>query len=288
VPARAPLICPITNKGAPPPCISPDIGTPTGADMRGKVFLVGAGPGAADLLTIRAARIIASADILFHDALVNPEVVALATRAEKIAVGKRHGRYSTAQAFINKRLVDAAQRHAVVVRLKGGDPLMFGRAQEELDALATAGIEIEVVSGITAALAAGAVLGVSLTQRGVSRSVTFVTPRVGKEEPVSDWAAAVLAADTAVIYMGAGEAQVIAEQLIRRGIPGQRPVALVENASLAGETRHIGTLSRLSELAQRVGHGPAIIVLGEVLMPLAAQAESTAAAPLRSRHRNQA
>lgn len=256
--------------------------------MTGKVFLVGAGPGAPDLLTIRASRIIASADILFHDALVNPDVVALATRAEKVAVGKRHGRYSTAQAFINKRLIDAVQRHAVVVRLKGGDPLMFGRAQEEIDALTGAGIEIEVVSGITAALAAGAALGVSLTQRGVSRSVTFVTPRVGKDESVSDWAAAAIAADTAVIYMGAGEAQAIAEQLIERGIPGQRPVALVENASLAGETRHIGTLSQLGALAQALGNGPAIIVLGEVLMPLAAQNVSAAAAPMQRRHRNQA
>ena len=256
--------------------------------MTGKVFLVGAGPGAPDLLTIRASRIIASADILFHDALVNPDVVALATRAEKVAVGKRHARYSTAQAFINKRLIDAVQRHAVVVRLKGGDPLMFGRAQEEIDALTRAGIDIEVVSGITAALAAGAALGVSLTQRGVSRSITFVTPRVGKDESVSDWAAAAIAADTAVIYMGAGEAQAIAEQLIERGIPGQRPVALVENASLAGETRHIGTLSQLGELAQALGNGPAIIVLGEVLMPLAARTASAAAAPMQRRHRNQA
>jgi uroporphyrin-III C-methyltransferase len=249
---------------------------------RGKVYLVGAGPGALDLLTIRAARIIASADILFHDALVNPEVVALATHAEKIAVGKRHARYSTAQAFINKRLVDAARRQAVVVRLKGGDPLMFGRAQEEIDALTAAGIEIEVVSGITAALAAGAALGVSLTQRGVSRNVTFVTPRVGKDEAVSDWTATVLAADTAVIYMGAGEAQAIAATLMARGIPGTRPVALVENASLPGESRRIGTLARLGELAQSLGSGPAIIVLGEVLLPLATQAASAAAEPIFS------
>ena len=239
--------------------------------MAGKVFLVGAGPGAADLLTVRAARVIASADILFHDALVNPEIVAMATRAEKVAVGKRHGRYSTAQSFINKRLVDAAQRHAIVVRLKGGDPLMFGRAQEELDALATAGIEVEIVSGVTAALAAGASLGVSLTQRGVSRNVTFVTPRVGKDEPVSDWAGAVLAADTAVIYMGAGQADVIADTLIARGVPASRPVALVENASHSLEVRHIGTLSRLGPLSRRIGSGPAIIVLGDILHKLAQQ-----------------
>jgi uroporphyrin-III C-methyltransferase len=233
--------------------------------MSGKVFLVGAGPGAPDLQTIRAARIIAAADILFCDALVNPEIVALATRAEKVAVGKRHGRYSTAQAFINKRLVDAAQRHATVVRLKGGDPLMFARAQEELDALAGAGIEVEIVSGVTSALAAGAALGVSLTQRGVSRNVCFVTPRVGKDEDVSDWAGAVLAADTAVIYMGAGQARLIADTLMSRGMPGHRPAALVESASLPEETRHVARLDQLASLATRLGSGPAIIVLGEVL-----------------------
>jgi len=233
--------------------------------MTGKVFLVGAGPGAPDLLTIRAARVIASADILFYDALVNPEIVALATKAEKVAVGKRHGRYATAQTFINKRLIDAAQRHRNVVRLKGGDPMLFARAQEELDALAGAGIEVEIVSGVTAALAAGAALGVSLTQRGVSRNVTFVTPRVGKGEHVSDWAASVLAADTAVIYMGAGDAATIATTLMARGIPAGRPVAVIENASLSDQTQYVGRLDQLGALAARLGSGPAIIVLGEVL-----------------------
>ncbi len=236
--------------------------------MNGKVWLVGAGPGAPDLLTIRAARVIASADILFYDALVNPEIVALATHAEKVAVGKRHGRYSTAQTFINKRLLDAAARHTTVVRLKGGDPLLFARAQEELDALSAAGIEVEIVSGITAALAAGAALGVSLTQRGVSRNVTFVTPRVGKEERASDWAAAVLAADTAVIYMGAGEALWIANTLMQRGLPADLPVALVENASLPGETARTARLDELGALAEHLGSGPAIILIGRVLQNL--------------------
>jgi len=242
--------------------------------VSGKVFLVGAGPGAADLLTIRAARVIASADILFYDALVNPEIVALAAKAEKIAVGKRHGRYSTAQTFINKRLIDATQRHATVVRLKGGDPLLFARAQEELDALAGAGIEVEIVSGVTAALAAGAALGVSLTQRGVSRNVCFVTPRVGKDESVSDWAASVMAADTAVIYMGAGEAQVIADTLIKRGMPPGRPVALVEDASLPSQLQQVARLDQLGRLAHKLGGGPAIIVLGEVLRDKLARAQT--------------
>src|SRR5215470_16832034 len=115
----------------------------------GKVYLVGAGPGAPDLLTLRAARLLASADIVFHDALVHPDTIALATRAQKIGVGKRCGSHSTVQRFINKQLVDAARRHAIVVRLKGGDPMLFGRAQEEIAALDAAGIEYEVVPGVT-------------------------------------------------------------------------------------------------------------------------------------------
>src|SRR3982751_2815088 len=143
--------------------------------MSGTVYLVGAGPGAADLLTLRAARLLAEAGIVLHDALVPVEILALAPRATKVAVGKRCGRQSTAQRFINKRLVDAARQHAVVVRLKGGDPMLFGRAQEEIAALEEAGIAYEVVPGITAALAAAADLGTSLTQRGTVRSFAFAT-----------------------------------------------------------------------------------------------------------------
>ena len=121
--------------------------------MSGKVYLVGAGPGATDLLTLRAASLLEQADVVLYDALVAPQTLALAAHAAKIAVGKRSGRYSTAQKFINKRLVDAARQHAVVVRLKGGDPMLFGRAQEEIEALTAAGIEFEVVPGVTAACA---------------------------------------------------------------------------------------------------------------------------------------
>src|SRR5204863_204344 len=143
----------------------------------GKVYLVGAGPGAPDLLTLRAAEILKRAELVYHDALVHPQTLALAVHARKILVGKRSGRHSTAQSFINKRLVDAARKHGVVVRLKGGDPLLFGRAQEEIDALRRAGIDFEIVPGVTAATAASAELGVSLTRRGVARHVAFVTPR---------------------------------------------------------------------------------------------------------------
>ena len=175
----------------------------------GRVYLVGAGPGAPDLLTLRAAEILKRAELVFHDALVHPQTLALALRARKILVGKRSGRHSTAQSFINKRLVDAARKHGVVVRLKGGDPLLFGRAQEEIDALRRAGIDFEIVPGVTAATAASAELGVSLTRRGLARHVAFVTPRAGRGERENDWAASVLAADTAVIYIGAGLAGAI-------------------------------------------------------------------------------
>jgi len=233
--------------------------------MRGRVYLVGAGPGAPDLLTLRAAEILARADVVFHDALVHRATLALAARADKVRVGKRSGRRSTAQKFINKRLVDAARKHAVVVRLKGGDPLLFGRAQEEIDALRRAGVDFEIVPGVTAATAAAAELGVSLTRRGLSRHVAFVTPRAAQGERGNDWAAAVLAADTAVLYMGAGLAPEISAELTRRGMRPDTPVALVESASLPERRVLVGTLAELPALAQRGGEGPAIVLFGEVL-----------------------
>lgn len=243
----------------------------------GRVYLVGAGPGAPDLLTLRAARLLACADIVLHDALVHPDTLALAARAELVPVGKRCGAHSTAQRFINKRLVDAARKHALVVRLKGGDPMLFGRAQEEIDALTAAGIAFEVVPGITAVLAASAQLGVSLTQRGVARTITFVTPRIGGDENGSDWAAAVLAADTTAIYMGAGQAEAIAQTLIARGRPADTPVAVVRDASLSGSTVRIGTLRDLAALCvsdtEGATPGPAVILLGEALRAAAGAGE---------------
>jgi uroporphyrin-III C-methyltransferase len=230
----------------------------------GTVYLVGAGPGAPDLLTLRAADLLRRADIVFHDALVHPDTIALAEKAEKIAVGKRCGRHSTAQRFINKRLVDAAHTHAVVVRLKGGDPMLFGRAQEEIDALEQNGIEYHVVPGITAALAASAVVGTSMTRRGLSRNVTFVTPRRGAGEAGHDWAHSALAADTCAIYMGVGEAEQIAATLIAQGASPELPAVIVENATLPGERRIAVRLADLGAAATQNITGPAVILLGEV------------------------
>lgn len=230
----------------------------------GKVYLVGAGPGAPDLLTLRAADILRRADVVFHDALVHPDTLLLAPQAEKIAVGKRCGKRSTVQRFINKRLVDAARKHDLVVRLKGGDPMLFGRAQEEITALRAAGIDFEVVPGVTAALAASAGLGVSLTQRGVSRNVSFVTARIGEGQPDHDWAASAVAADTALIYMGVGQAKLIADTLMARGRLPATPVVVVENVSLPEERRFALTLAELPDIAAHAVSGPALIMLGEV------------------------
>ncbi len=231
----------------------------------GIVYLVGAGPGAPDLITLRAADLLRRADIVFHDALVHPDTIALAVNAEKIAVGKRCGAHSTAQRFINKRLIDAAARFDIVVRLKGGDPMLFGRAQEEISALREAGVEVSVVPGVTSALAASAELGVSLTRRGVSRSVVFVTPRVGAGEEAVNWAKSVAAADTAVIYMAASQAAQVATALQAAGMAADTPVAVVENASLRSMRRFETSLHHLATdaLHWRLS-GPAVILVGEV------------------------
>lgn len=233
--------------------------------MTGTVYLVGAGPGAPDLLTLRAARLLVEADIVLYDALVHPETLALAERAEQVAVGKRSGRHLSAQRFINRRLVEAARRHRTVVRLKGGDPMLFGRAQEEIDALRAEGIAVEVVPGVTAALAAAAELGTSLTQRGVARSVAFVTPRVGEGEADSDWVRAAAGADSVALYMAAGEAAAVRDALLAAGVPASRPVAVVEDVSLPSLRRETATLAGLAALAARRGDGPVVILLGEAL-----------------------
>jgi uroporphyrin-III C-methyltransferase len=241
----------------------------------GKVYFVGAGPGAPDLLTIRAAEVIKRADIVFHDALVHPETIALASRAERVAVGKRCGRHSTAQRFINKRLIDAARKAQIVVRLKGGDPMLFGRAQEEIAALDAAGIEYEVIPGVTAALAASAELGVSLTQRGLARNVVFLTPRVGEGEKPNDWARTAASADTVVIYMGAGQAEAIASALIAQGMRADTPVVVMENASLANRRTVALTVRELPCIAALGFTGPALIMVGEVYRERVAQSAKT-------------
>jgi uroporphyrin-III C-methyltransferase len=232
--------------------------------MTGKVYLIGAGPGAADLITLRGAELLRRADIVFYDALVQPEMLAHAAQAKQVAVGKRCSQISTDQRFINRNLVEAAAKYEVVVRLKGGDPMLFGRAQEEIDALEAAGVPWEIVPGVTAALAASAELGVSLTRRGVSRSVVFATPRVGEGEDASDWAPAVANAETATLYMSAGHAREFARILEAHGMSPTTPVVVVVNASLPDCRKIHTTLGALKDAEPVRFEGPALLMIGEV------------------------
>jgi uroporphyrin-III C-methyltransferase len=233
------------------------------ADGPGKVYLVGAGPGAADLITVRGARLLAQADAVLHDALVTADMLALCPQAELIPVGKRSGQRSTAQTLINQLLVDAAGRHKLVVRLKGGDPMLFGRADEELRALEEAGISYEIVPGITAALAAAASARQPLTRRGIARSVALFTSATAPGEPDQ---VTLPDCDTLVQYMGGREAMITARKLMERGHPGSTPVVVVENCSLPNE--HVLRL-RLEDLEQGLAgcSGPVLVMVGAALAP---------------------
>ena len=245
----------------------------------GKVYLVGAGPGAADLITVRGAKLLAQAEIVFHDALVEPEMLVLCPQATLVPVGKRCGKLSSAQHFINKRLVDAAHQYQTVVRLKGGDPMLFGRADEELSTLKDAGIEVEVVPGITAALAGAASIGQSLTLRGVSRSVAFVTLAQATENPGFGEPLANPSADTLVYYMGRKDAARIAQQLIEQSPNhgANTPVQILESVSTPRERQWSSTLSELA--AGKADQwfdssSPALIMIGEALKQSAKGLES--------------
>ena len=241
--------------------------------MSGTVYLVGAGPGDPDLLTVRAVKLLQRADIVFHDALVHEDTLALATRAHLVAVGKRCGKLSTAQRFINKQLVDAARKNDVVVRLKGGDPMLFGRAQEEIDALQWAGVAVQVVPGISAALSASADICQSLTERGSSRSVTFVTPRFGTGENEHNWARPASSADTVALYMASRQASEISAGLIAAGVPASRPAVFVENASLDSRRTIATRVGELAGAARQLGGGPALLLVGDVYKGIVAAAQ---------------
>ena len=245
----------------------------------GKVYLVGAGPGAVDLITVRGAKLLAQADIVFYDALVDPEMLTLCPQAEKIEVGKRCGKLSSAQQFINKRLVDAAQKHQVIVRLKGGDPMLFGRADEEIQTLKAAGIEVQVVPGITAALAGAASIQQSLTLRGVSRSVAFITLAQSAENVALGQPILNPSADTLVYYMGRKDAARIAQQLIEQSPNqnGNTPVQILEAVSTPRERLWTSTLQELA--AGKADQwfdsaSPALIMIGEALRDKAQNIEN--------------
>jgi uroporphyrin-III C-methyltransferase len=242
------------------------------SDQRpGKVFLIGAGPGAADLITVRGARILARAEVVLHDALVTADMLELCPQARKIPVGKRSGQRSTAQVLINQTLVDCARQYGLVVRLKGGDPMIFGRADEEMTALDAAGIEYEIVPGITAALAGAAAARKPLTRRGIARSVAFFTSSTAPNQPER---VTLPNCDTLIQYMGGREAVTTARWLLSHGHPPTTPVVIVENISLGNErVREM----RLSELEQGLSdcEGPVLVMIGEALAPRPASLNGT-------------
>jgi uroporphyrin-III C-methyltransferase/precorrin-2 dehydrogenase/sirohydrochlorin ferrochelatase len=232
------------------------------------VVLVGAGPGDPDLLTIKAARLIAEADVIFADRLVGKGILELANAgAQIVPVGKSKGEHSVPQDEIQRRLVEAALSGKRVVRLKGGDPFIFGRGGEEVEALRAAGIAVEVVPGISSALGCAASAQIPLTHRDMAQAVTFVTghAKLG-EEPDLDWDALARANQTVVVFMGVGTAGTIAARLVAAGRGPETPVAVIENGTRSDEIRAFGALGELSEIIQRAGiQGPALLIIGEVV-----------------------
>jgi uroporphyrin-III C-methyltransferase len=234
----------------------------------GEVWLVGAGPGDPDLLTRKAEKLICAASVIFHDALVGKGVLDLVPpHVRLVPVGKRSGRHSKDQKTIDALIVEAAQAGERVVRLKGGDPAIFARATEEIQACRQAGIRVRICPGVTAASAAAADLGLSLTLRGLARKLTFVTAHARAGEDLDlDWVSLADPEATLAIYMGKTAAQEVSARLIEAGLPGSTPVALVENASLES-SRHFTTRLDLLPIAARtaVGEGPALILVGQAI-----------------------
>jgi len=246
-----------------------------------EVWLVGAGPGDPELLTLKALKALQGADVVVHDGLVSEAILDLApASARRLSVAKRKSRHSYAQADINRLLVAFAREGLTVVRLKGGDPFIFGRGGEELEACRAAGVVCHVVPGVTAALAAGASAGAPLTHRGSAQAVTFITGHAAAGgEPDLDWASLAHANQTLVIYMGVSTAPAIAARLMAAGRAGSTPALVVEDASLPTERRIVTTLSGLGDAAAAV-EGPALLIVGE------AMALAQASLPLVGRDRS--
>jgi uroporphyrin-III C-methyltransferase len=238
----------------------------------GSVWLVGAGPGDIGLLTLHALHALRQADVVLHDALVGPDVLALAPQAVLEPVGKRAGRFRTPQLRINDRLVRLARSGRRVVRLKGGDPLVFGRGGEEALALAAAGVPFRIVPGISAGIGGTAAAGIPITHRGVARSVAFATGHDASGELADiDWASLSRGAEVLVLYMAGRRIGAIAQALIAAGRPADQGVAVIGNATLADQSVHVGTVATVEAL---VPEGvPSLIVVGPVvaLRPMLAE-----------------
>ncbi|PLK26782.1 uroporphyrinogen-III C-methyltransferase [Novosphingobium sp. TH158] len=234
----------------------------------GMVWLVGAGPGDPELLTRKAERLIAAASVVFYDALVGQGVLDLIPRGVRtVSVGKRAGRHSKDQATIDELIVRAALAGERVVRLKGGDPSIFGRAAEEIDACRAAGVPVAICPGITAAIAAAASLSRSLTLRGLARKLVFATAHYRAGKPIDlDWQALADPQTTLAIYMGKAAAAEVSLGLLSQGLPPDTPVAVIENVSLANEVVISTRLDLLPLAAQSCpGTGPAVLLIGTAI-----------------------
>lgn len=233
----------------------------------GKVYLVGGGPGNPDLLTLRAARLIAEAETLVYDHLIGPDILALAPEgAERIYVGKESARHTLPQNRINALLVELAQAGRNVVRLKGGDPFMFGRGGEEIEALVAQDIAFEVVPGISAALGMAAYAGIPLTHRDFAQTCVFATGHLKDGSCDLDWAALARPRQTVVIYMGMSSLESISRNLIAHGLSGDTPAGIVQYATLPAQRSVTATLASLPEAVAAAGIGPpSMIVIGEVV-----------------------
>jgi len=248
-------------------------------ELRGHVMLVGAGPGDPDLLTIAAQRALMDADIVLYDALVAPEILDRVRRdAERVSVGKRKGRHSIGQDEINAQLAAHAALGKKVVRLKAGDPFIFGRGGEEMDYLKERGIAVSVIPGITAALGCAASAGIPLTHRELSHGLSLVSGQLKDGEDNFDWIDRAATGETVVVYMGRSQAANIRDRLIAAGVVPSLPVALIENGTRADQQVSAGSLTTLPTLAAQHGNGPVLLIIGKV----AAYAQTTVAQQRRT------
>lgn len=234
--------------------------------LEGKVWLVGAGPGDPELLTLKAVRVLGTADVVLVDDLVDKRILAHVRPAARIVeVGKRGGCRSTPQAFIEKLMIRLARRGASVVRLKGGDPFVFGRGGEEAEALCKAGIPYEIVNGITAGIAVPAAIGVPVTHRALAHGVTFITGHA-RDGGNPDWAALRAGGTTLVIYMGIRRVKTLVEGMIKAGYPADTPACAIQNGTLETQATVVSTLAALPQRIADAGLGsPGMLVIGDVV-----------------------
>lgn len=231
----------------------------------GKVYLIGAGPGDPDLITLKAVKALNTASVVLVDDLVNRDILNHAPTARVIEVGKRGGCKSTPQHFINRMMIALAQQGEIVVRLKGGDPFLFGRGGEEMLALRAAGIEPEIISGITSGIGAPATIGIPVTHRHYTHGVTFITGHT-EQENQHNWEALANTGTTLVIYMGMARLQRLVREMLSAGYLPSTPVAAIQHGTLPNQQQLISTLSALPHAIQQAGLGsPAILVVGDVV-----------------------